>query len=64
MTAPQQNIAAFFDLDGTLLPPPSLEWRFIGYLLERDEIASAHVARWLGYFAKTILRDPHSAIAA
>ena len=61
MTAPE-NIGAFFDLDGTLLPAPSLEWRFIGYLLERDQISSAHAARWLAHFAKTILRDPHRAI--
>jgi phosphoserine phosphatase len=62
MTAPQQNIGAFFDLDGTLLPAPSLEWRFIGYLLERDEISGAQLARWLAHFAKTILRNPHDAI--
>lgn len=62
MTAPQQNIGAFFDLDGTLLPAPSLEWRFIGYLLERDEISTAQLARWLAHFAKTILRNPHDAI--
>jgi phosphoserine phosphatase len=62
MTAPQQNIGAFFDLDGTLLPPPSLELRFIGYLLERDEISCAQVARWLGHFTKTFLRNPHDAI--
>jgi HAD superfamily hydrolase (TIGR01490 family) len=57
-----ENIGAFFDLDGTLLPPPSLEWRFIGYLLERDQISGAHAARWLVHFAKTILRDPQQAI--
>ena len=62
MTAPQQNIAAFFDLDGTLLPPPSLEWRFIGYLLARNEISRAQVAAWLAHFAKTILRNPQEAI--
>jgi fatty acyl-CoA reductase len=61
MTAPQK-IGAFFDLDGTLLSPPSLEWRFIGYLLERDQISSTHVASWLVHFAKAILRDPHQAI--
>lgn len=61
MTAPE-NIGAFFDLDGTLLPPPSLEWRFIAYLVERDQIASTHLARWLAHFAKTILRYPHQAI--
>jgi HAD superfamily phosphoserine phosphatase-like hydrolase len=63
MTAPQQNIAAFFDLDGTLLPAPSLEWRFIGYLLERDEISSAQVIAWLAHCAKTIPRNPQEAIA-
>lgn len=56
------NIGAFFDLDGTLLPPPSLEWRFIGYLLECDRISSTHLARWLAHFVKTILRNPHQAI--
>lgn len=61
MTAPE-NIGAFFDLDGTLLGPPSLEWRFIGYLLERDQISSAHVASWLAHFAKTFLRNPRPAI--
>jgi HAD superfamily phosphoserine phosphatase-like hydrolase len=63
MTAPQQNIGAFFDLDGTLLLAPSLECRFIGYLLERDEISTTRTARWLAHFAKTILRNPHDAIA-
>jgi HAD superfamily phosphoserine phosphatase-like hydrolase len=57
-----QNIGAFFDVDGTLLPAPSLEWRFIGYLLECDQISSTHAARWLAHFARTILRDPHRAI--
>ncbi|MFZ0522795.1 MAG: HAD family phosphatase [Candidatus Acidiferrales bacterium] len=61
MIAPQQNIAAFFDVDGTLLPAPTVEWRFIGYLLARDEISTAQVARWLTHFAKTILRNPQEA---
>lgn len=61
MNAPQ-NVGAFFDLDGTLLPPPSLEWRFIGYLLERGQISSTRVTHWLAHFAKTILRNPHQAI--
>jgi phosphoserine phosphatase len=54
---------AFFDLDGTLLPRASLEWRFIGYLLERDEISSAHVGRWLARLAGSFWRDPHGATA-
>lgn len=41
-----RKIGAFFDLDGTLLAAPSLEWRFIGYLLARDEITIVNVARW------------------
>ncbi|MGA8405739.1 MAG: HAD-IB family phosphatase [Candidatus Acidiferrales bacterium] len=64
MTAPPKNIGAFFDLDGTLLPAPSLEWRFISYLLERDEITTAQIARWLAHFATAILRNPHQATDA
>ncbi|MGB0035536.1 MAG: haloacid dehalogenase-like hydrolase [Candidatus Acidiferrales bacterium] len=45
-----------------MLPSPSLEWRFIGYLLARDEIRSASVGRWLAHAAKTILRDPRAAV--
>lgn len=54
MTAPKK-IGAFFDLDGTLLLPPSLEWRFIRYLLARNAIRSAQCARWLGELARRIL---------
>jgi HAD superfamily hydrolase (TIGR01490 family) len=56
-----ETVGAFFDVDGTLLPAPSLEWRFIGYLLERDEISSGHVGRWLAWFAGTFWRDLHGA---
>ena len=38
---------------------PPLEWRFIGYLLERDEISSGHVGRWLARFAGGFWRDLH-----
>ena len=54
MNAPEK-IGGFFDLDGTLLGPPSLEWRFIAYLLERDEIGAANVARWIGSSTKAFL---------
>jgi alcohol-forming fatty acyl-CoA reductase len=60
MTPPAQ-IAAFFDLDGTLLPAPSLEWRFIAWLAAHDAIDGGHVARWLGHFARSIWRDPYAA---
>jgi putative phosphoserine phosphatase/1-acylglycerol-3-phosphate O-acyltransferase len=60
MKTPEQmktpvQIGAFFDLDGTLLAPPSLEWRFIRYLLERDEIRTQNVADWVAELAKHLL---------
>jgi HAD superfamily hydrolase (TIGR01490 family) len=60
MTPPAQ-VAAFFDLDGTLLPPPSLEWRFIAWLAARDAIDGGHLAGWLGHFARNIWHDPYAA---
>ena len=53
MNAPGK-IGAFFDLDGTLLAPPSLEWRFAAYLLERDEIRTQNVAHWVAEWAKAL----------
>lgn len=41
------QVGAFFDIDGTLLPGPSLEWRFIAYLMRRREIALRNAWRWL-----------------
>ena len=63
MNAPQKA-GAFFDLDGTLLAPPSLEWRFIGYLLERDEIRTVSVARWIAQSARAFLGKGHRAVLA
>jgi HAD superfamily hydrolase (TIGR01490 family) len=60
----QKKIGAFFDLDGTLLAAPSLEWRFMGYLLERDEITTANVARWVWRSAKACLRSERLTILA
>jgi putative phosphoserine phosphatase/1-acylglycerol-3-phosphate O-acyltransferase len=59
-----QKIGAFFDLDGTLLAPPSLEWRFIGYLLERDEIRTVNVARWIAQSARAFLGNWRRAVLA
>jgi len=39
------NVAAFFDMDGTLVPPPSLEKRFLRYLLWRGTIGWKSFAR-------------------
>ena len=55
------QIGAFFDLDGTLLPSPSLEWRFIAWLAANDAIDGSDLARWFGHFARNIWRDPYAA---
>jgi HAD superfamily hydrolase (TIGR01490 family) len=56
------RIGAFFDLDGTLVAPPSLEWQFIGYLLGCDAIGGREVGRWLSRCAKDLLGRPRAAI--
>jgi phosphoserine phosphatase len=38
---------AFFDVDGTLLPHPSLERRFFWYLARRGKIRAANYSRWI-----------------
>ena len=50
-------IAAFFDLDGTLLASPPLEQRFLRFLRERGDVGAVHVARWLGRFLERAWRD-------
>jgi HAD superfamily hydrolase (TIGR01490 family) len=62
VAAPSETAGAFFDIDGTLLAAPSLEWRFTGYLLERNEISCQQVGRWLARFAGTFWRNLHGAI--
>jgi HAD superfamily hydrolase (TIGR01490 family) len=39
--------AAFFDVDGTLLPSPSIERRFFRYLRRGGRIPAGNYARWL-----------------
>ena len=41
------RIAAFFDIDGTLLPAPSLERRFFGNLRRSRAIPPTNYLRWL-----------------
>src|SRR5271155_2109317 len=62
VAARSETVGAFFDIDGTLLAAPSLEWRFVAYLLERNEISSEQVGRWLAHFAGTFWRNLHGAI--
>jgi phosphoserine phosphatase len=47
------SIAAFFDLDGTLLPAPSLEVRFLKYLLARRLVRASSLWRWVVRSAET-----------
>jgi HAD superfamily hydrolase (TIGR01490 family) len=58
------KIGAFFDLDGTLVSGPSLEWRFFAHLLACDEISCANLARWLKQCARMIWIDRFAAIEA
>jgi HAD superfamily hydrolase (TIGR01490 family) len=58
------NIGAFFDIDGTLSPPPSLEWRFASYLLAHHEIRVTNTIRWLAQGVKALLPGTNSALGA
>ena len=53
------RVAAFFDLDGTLLPLPSLERRFVGTLRGRNAIPAKNYFRWLAQ-AFTAAGNPSS----
>jgi HAD superfamily hydrolase (TIGR01490 family) len=61
---PPQHVGAFFDLDGTLVPFPSLEWRFISFLIACKELDGAAGTRWLNHFAKNAWSDSRVAIEA
>jgi HAD superfamily hydrolase (TIGR01490 family) len=41
-----KRIAAFFDIDGTLLAGPSLEWRFVSWLFANELVSSWHIGSW------------------
>jgi HAD superfamily hydrolase (TIGR01490 family) len=45
MSAPSR-IGAFFDVDGTILPAPSLEWRFVRWLVARELLGAWQIGRW------------------
>jgi HAD superfamily phosphoserine phosphatase-like hydrolase len=51
------RIAAFFDLDGTLVPPPSLEWRLFRLLRYRGVIRASHLLRWVAEAARLLPQD-------
>ena len=51
-TEMRRGVAAFFDLDGTLLPTPSLERRFFRLLRHRKIIGVRNYCRWLAEAAR------------
>jgi HAD superfamily hydrolase (TIGR01490 family) len=55
------SIAAFFDIDGTLLPPPSLERQFRRYLRWRGELSAGGQLRWLGRLLSAVWWNPIAA---
>jgi phosphoserine phosphatase len=57
------NIAAFFDLDGTLVPNPSLERRLVWSLLRRGELGATQTARWLTRIRRFAASDWFAATA-
>jgi HAD superfamily hydrolase (TIGR01490 family) len=48
----RNRVAAFFDLDGTAIVPPSLEFRFALYLARRGELRPGAALSWLRVFLK------------
>ncbi len=61
---PANRIGAFFDIDGTLLPAPSLEWRFVSWLLARDLVSSWHIAGWAAAALPAIVCRDFAALRA
>ena len=53
---PGTRVAAFFDLDGTLLAPPSLERRFLRYLRWRGALTIGQGACWFARFVYRVWR--------
>lgn len=60
-TIANAGAAAFFDIDGTLLPPPSLERQILRYLVWRGELTAGNWLRWGAHFLGRVWRDPLAA---
>jgi fatty acyl-CoA reductase len=50
------KIGAFFDIDGTLVAAPSLEWRLAMRLAVRGELRVGAATRWLGQILGATMR--------
>lgn len=53
----EKNVAAFFDLDGTVLAPPSLEGRFVAYLARSGKLLPSAITKWLAVFLYEALKN-------
>lgn len=58
------EVGAFFDLDGTLLPAPSIERRFLRYAFCRGQLGPAQIVNWAARFLNRIAIDPRAATQA
>ena len=58
------EVGAFFDLDGTLLPAPSIERRLLRYALLRGKLGAAQIVSWVARFLSRIAIDPRAATQA
>ena len=55
------EVGAFFDLDGTLLPAPSIERRFFQYAISHCKLGPAQLLRWAARFVRMVAVDPRAA---
>jgi HAD superfamily hydrolase (TIGR01490 family) len=60
MSATKQ-VGAFFDLDGTLQPSPSVEREFLRYAFSRGRLGPRQLLRWAARFAASFAVDFHAA---
>jgi HAD superfamily hydrolase (TIGR01490 family) len=58
------NVAAFFDLDGTLVPLPSLEWKFFRVLRYRKQIGIRSYFLWCVEALRQLPRGINQALHA
>jgi fatty acyl-CoA reductase len=57
-----RRIGAFFDIDGTLLPAPSLEWRFVSWLEAYGALGLLQMIRWSAGTTSSLLTGDFSAL--
>jgi HAD superfamily hydrolase (TIGR01490 family) len=58
------RVAAFFDLDGTLCGAPSIERRFVRFLIRSNKIGIVTGFRWLAHLASGVLSGSEHPVEA